>query len=187
MPRISEAELAARRQRIVDAAEVCLRRDGPAGLTTRAVVAEAGISTGALYHHFPRLETLVGVLAEQRLVAGIAAVAARAPAGEDPLAWAIRALVCAPPLGVPPGVDPEASAGVERVVGAALDEVLWAAGAAGSVRSDVDVEALAELLALLWEAVDRRVAAGGLRTTHERLAATLAELVAVGVRPPANG
>ncbi|HMJ75896.1 MAG TPA: hypothetical protein VK507_07980 [Iamia sp.] len=44
MPRISDAELAARRQRIVGAAEACLRRDGPAGLATRAVVAEAGIS-----------------------------------------------------------------------------------------------------------------------------------------------
>lgn len=187
VPKISDAELAARRQRIVEAAEACLRRDGPAGLTTRAVVAEAGISTGALYHHFASLEALVGVLAEQRLGAGIAAVAARAPAGEDPLAWAIRALVCAPPLGVPPGLGAAAEAGVERVVGVALAEVLWAAGAAGSLRADVDVEALAELLALLWPAVDRRAASGGLRTSHERLAATLADLVSAGVRPVPDG
>ena len=75
-------------------------RDGPARVA-RAVGAEAGISTGALYHHFAGLDALWAELAEQRAVTGIAAAAARAPAGEDPLSWAVRALVCAPPLGVP--------------------------------------------------------------------------------------
>ena len=171
--------MAARRQRIVDAAGACLDRHGPAGVTTRAVVAEAGISTGALYHHFAGLDALWDALAEQRTVAGIAAAAAHAPAGEDPLSWAVRALVCAPPLGVP-----ERPAG--RVARATVDEVLRAAGAVGSLRPGIDVEALAELLDLLWEAVDHRVAEGRLRSDEARLARTLAELLEVGVRPSPN-
>ncbi len=180
MPRISDVDLAARRQRIIDAAGACLDRDGPNGVTTRAVVAEAGISTGALYHHFATLDALWEALAEQRLVAGIGAAAAGARAGEDPLAWAVRALVCAPSLGVP-------DRPVDRVVRATLDEVLRAAGAGGRLRPDLDVEALAELLELLWEAVDRRTATGRLRTSGGRLADALGALVEAGTRPGTNG
>lgn len=187
MPRISAAALADRRRRIVDAARVCLARGGPAGVTTRAVAAEAGISTGALYHHFPSLDALWNELAGQEVVAGIGAAAARAPAGEDPLAWAVRALVCAPPLGAPerPGAPPAPAA--ERVVRATLDEVLRAAAAAGGLRRDVDAEALAEVLQLLWAGVDRGHATGTLRTSGKRLADVLVAVLAEGVRPPTNG
>lgn len=180
MPRISASDLASRRQRIVDAAGACLDRDGPAGVTVRGVVAEAGISTGALYHHFARLGDLWDELAEQRLVAGIDAAAARARAGEDPLAWMVRALVCAPPRGV-------ADRPAGRVGRATVDEVLRAAGAAGTLRPGVDGEALAELLELVWDAVDRRVATGTLRTDGSRLAAVLSELIEVGIRPATTG
>jgi AcrR family transcriptional regulator len=179
VPRLSPSALATRRQRIVDAAATCLDRAGPAGVTTRAVAAEAGISIGALYHHFPSLDRLWDELTEQRLVAGIGAVAARARPGEDPLTWVVRALVCAPPLGVS-----DRPAG--RVARATLDEVLRAARAAGTLRSGVDDEALAELLELLWEAVDRRTAVG-LRTSGDRLAAALDDLVEGGVRPMTSG
>lgn len=187
MPRIGPAALAARRQRIVDAAGTVLDRDGVDGVTTRAVVAEAGISTGALYHHFAGLDAVWAALAEQRLVAGIAAAAARAPAGGDPLGWAVRALVCAPPVGVPerPGALP--GTGVERVVRATVEEVLRAATAAGTLRPDLDVEALAELLELVWEAVDRRRATGRLRTDEGRLADALVGLVETGGRPVPKG
>ncbi|HEX7131257.1 MAG TPA: TetR/AcrR family transcriptional regulator [Iamia sp.] len=179
MPRISPSDLARRRQRIVDAAAACLDRDGPDGVTTRAVASEAGISIGALYHHFPSLDALWDELTEQRLLAGIGAVAARARPGEDPLTWAVRALVCAPPLGVP-----DRPAG--RVARATLDEVLRAARAADTLRPGVDDEALAELLELVWEAVDRRPAVG-LRTSGDRLAAALGDLVERGVRPVTSG
>jgi AcrR family transcriptional regulator len=180
VPRISASDLIGRRQRIVAAAGTCLDRDGPAGVTVRAVGAEAGISTGALYHHFAGLDALWEELAEERAVTGIAAAAARAPAGEDPLSWAVRALVCAPPLGVP---ERPAS----RVARATVDEVLRAAEAAGTLRPGVDLEALAEILELLWEAVDRRVATGRLRTDEARLAGALTALIEVGARPAANG
>ncbi len=179
VPRIDPSVLASRRQRIVDAAGRCLDRSGPGGLTTRAVVAEAGISTGALYHHFATLDALAEELAAQRSVARVTEVAARAPGGEDPLAWLVRALVCAPPEAPPTTA--------ERVVAATVDEVLRAATAAGSLRSDLDHEALAEVLALLWEAVDRRAAAGSLRTTPERLATVLTAVLDGGCRPATNG
>lgn len=179
MPAIGAVALAQRRQRILDAAGALVDRHGPAALTTRALVAEARISTGALYHHFTGIEAVVEALAEQRLVVGIGAVAARAPAGEDPLAWLVRALVCAPTEGVVGG----RGAGVDRVIRATVDEVMRAAGAAGSLRSDLDVEALAELLELLWVAVDERAGDGRVRTSPTRLAAALGSALDAGVRP----
>lgn len=160
---------------------------GAAALTARAVAAEAGISVGALYHHFAGIDALGAALAEQRLVAGITAVAARAPAAEDPLRWAARALVCAPSPGVPARPGASTPEGVVRVVDATVAEVVRASEAVGGVRPDVDGDALAELLALVWEAVDRRLADGGLRTSPDRLAAALADVLDRGVRPAANG
>jgi AcrR family transcriptional regulator len=185
VPRIGRDARDARRRHIVDAARACLDRDGPDGVTARAVVAEAGISTGALYHHFPSLEALRAELVERELVAGIGAVAARAPSDEDPLSWAIGALVCSAPVGVaaPTG---EAGEGSERVVRATLAEVVRAADAVGSLRPDLDHEALVELLALLWEAIDRRADVAA-RPSGDRLAATLTDLLAAGVRPPPRG
>jgi len=186
VPRISPAALAERRQRILEAAARCAAEGGPGAVTARRVAAEAGISVGALYHHFAGLDALWAALAEQRLVAAITEVAGRAPAGQDPLAWAVGALVCAPPLGVleRSGGRPE---GVARVAQATVDEVLRASAAIGGLRRDVDQEALAELLDLLWEAVDRRSASTGLRTSTARLAATLEDVLDRGCRLPSDG
>jgi AcrR family transcriptional regulator len=186
VPPISPEALAERRQRIIEAAGRCLDRGGPEAVTARAVAAEAGVSVGALYHHVASLDALWEAVAEQRMVAGITAVAARAPAGEDPLAWAVGALVCAPPVGAPPRPGGPAAEGVTRVVRATLDEVLRSAAATGGLRAGVDREALAEVLELLWDAVDRRTA-GGLRTSEERLAAALVALMDGGCRPPPDG
>jgi len=40
------------RAQLFDAAERVLRRDGPSGLTSRAVTAEAGVAKGVLHRHF---------------------------------------------------------------------------------------------------------------------------------------
>jgi AcrR family transcriptional regulator len=168
---IGAEALAQRRQRILDAAE----RLGPGALTTRSLVAEAGISTGALYHHFASLDAVRAALAERAVVAR----AAHAPAGEDPLRWLVRALVCAPIGG--------AGAGSERVVRTTVDEVLLVARTTGALRPDVDGEALAELLELVWVAVDERHAAGALRTAPERLADALVAVLDVGVRTRSSG
>lgn len=62
MPRMAVAE---RRRELVDAAVRVIARDGVAAATTRAVVAEAGMSLASLHYAFPSREHLIeAVIAE---------------------------------------------------------------------------------------------------------------------------
>lgn len=59
------------RARLLDATIESLAQDGYAATTLRAVAARAGVSSGAMTHHFPRRADLVGAaieaLTEQRI------------------------------------------------------------------------------------------------------------------------
>ena len=50
------------RQQLFDAAERVLLREGPTGLTGRAITKEAGCATGLLYNHFQDLDTFLAAL-----------------------------------------------------------------------------------------------------------------------------
>lgn len=53
---------AAMRQRLIDAAIACLHRCGYATTTTQTVVETAGVSRGAILHHFPtKVDLMLGV------------------------------------------------------------------------------------------------------------------------------
>jgi AcrR family transcriptional regulator len=52
------------RQRLIDAAITCLRRVGYAATTTQLVMEEAGVSRGAMLHHFPTKVDLIIAVAE---------------------------------------------------------------------------------------------------------------------------
>jgi AcrR family transcriptional regulator len=65
VPRVSEAHLAARRQQIIDAARACFLRNGFHNTSMQDVIAEAGLSVGAVYRYFPSKYELVTALAEQ--------------------------------------------------------------------------------------------------------------------------
>ena len=54
-------------QRVVDATEVIIRRDGPAAVTTPAIAAESGVSVGSIYQYFPNKEAIILALYEQKL------------------------------------------------------------------------------------------------------------------------
>jgi AcrR family transcriptional regulator len=70
------------RGQLFGAAERVLLRDGPSGLTSRAVTAEAGVAKGVLHRHFADFDAFLAELALDR-AAGIGAQAAglRARAG----------------------------------------------------------------------------------------------------------
>jgi AcrR family transcriptional regulator len=70
------------RGQLFGAAERVLLRDGPSGLTSRAVTAEAGVAKGVLHRHFADFDAFLAELALDR-AAGIGAHAAglRAQAG----------------------------------------------------------------------------------------------------------
>ncbi len=60
---------AAMRQRLIGAAVACLNRVGFAATTTELVRREAGVSRGAMLHHFPTKVDLVMAVAEHAAVA----------------------------------------------------------------------------------------------------------------------
>ncbi|SNT19480.1 DNA-binding transcriptional regulator, AcrR family [Asanoa hainanensis] len=64
MPRVSEAHLAARRQQILDAAKRCFTRDGFHNTSMQDVIAEAGLSVGAVYRYFKSKNDLITSIAE---------------------------------------------------------------------------------------------------------------------------
>jgi AcrR family transcriptional regulator len=67
------------REHLYAAADRVLVRDGPAGMTTRAVTAEAGVANGVLHRHFRDLDEFLAAFLASRLEA-IADDAAALPA-----------------------------------------------------------------------------------------------------------
>jgi AcrR family transcriptional regulator len=65
MPRVSEAHLAARRQQILDAARNRFLRNGFHATSMQDVIAEAGVSVGAVYRYFKSKNDIVEAIAEQ--------------------------------------------------------------------------------------------------------------------------
>jgi AcrR family transcriptional regulator len=63
VPRVTEAHLAARRLQIAEAAARCFARNGFHATSMHDVIAEAGLSAGAVYRYFPSKESLVRQIA----------------------------------------------------------------------------------------------------------------------------
>jgi AcrR family transcriptional regulator len=55
------------RAQLFDAAERVLQRDGPSGLTSRAVTAEAGVAKGVLHRHFADFDAFLAELVLDRI------------------------------------------------------------------------------------------------------------------------
>jgi AcrR family transcriptional regulator len=55
------------REQLLAAADRVLARDGPAGLTTRAVTAEAGVANGVMHRHFRDIEEFLASFVASRL------------------------------------------------------------------------------------------------------------------------
>jgi AcrR family transcriptional regulator len=72
------------REQLFAAADRVLARDGPAGLTTRAITAEAGVANGVMHRHFRGLDEFLTSFVAARLQAiadGAAALPGRAGHG----------------------------------------------------------------------------------------------------------
>ncbi len=80
------------RGQLFDAAERVLLRDGPGGLTSRAVTAEAGVAKGVLHRHFADFDAFLAELALDRVARiGAQAAALRAMAGSGTVAGNLTA------------------------------------------------------------------------------------------------
>ncbi|MQY10959.1 hypothetical protein SRB5_10730 [Streptomyces sp. RB5] len=72
------------RQQLFDAAERVLMRDGPNGLTSRAVTTEAGCAKGVLHRHFPDFDAfLTDLVLDRAAHLETQAAALRESAGTD--------------------------------------------------------------------------------------------------------
>jgi AcrR family transcriptional regulator len=80
------------RGQLFDAAERVLLRDGPGGLTSRAVTAEAGVAKGVLHRHFADFDAFLAELALDRVaLIGTQAADLRARAGSGTVAGNLAA------------------------------------------------------------------------------------------------
>jgi AcrR family transcriptional regulator len=72
---------------LFDAAERVLLRDGPSGLTSRAVTAEAGVAKGVLHRHFTDFDAFLAALVADRVsLIGRQSAALREAAGTGTVA-----------------------------------------------------------------------------------------------------
>ncbi|MPZ27047.1 MAG: TetR family transcriptional regulator [Micromonosporaceae bacterium] len=76
MPRVSDAHREARREQILAAARRCFARNGFHATSMQDVIAEAGLSVGAVYRYFTGKDELRTAVAEENVGALIGALSA---------------------------------------------------------------------------------------------------------------
>ena len=87
MPRVDDRYLASRRRQIMDAAIACFAREGFHRTTMQHIVAESGLSAGAIYRYFPAKEDIVAAIAADHHTreAAVLTTAAQATTAADVL------------------------------------------------------------------------------------------------------
>ena len=65
MPRVGDGYLESRRRQIMEAAVACFAREGFHRTTMQDIVAETGLSAGAIYRYFPAKEDIVAAIAAE--------------------------------------------------------------------------------------------------------------------------
>jgi len=184
MPKITDEQRAAARQRLIDATIAVAERDGVDGLTTRAIVAEAGVSAGMFYGHFDSKEALLAAVVEQQTDELTTLVDAELSLGTpiaDVARELFRQLVTVRDLQVLSAFrsgtgTPEALAAQRRINRRIVDAfvpLLQATVEAGVIRADVDVEAVIELIDLAIDGLNRRRLLDGFVTSDERVSAAV--------------
>jgi TetR/AcrR family transcriptional repressor of uid operon len=170
MPRLSADQQAARRTRLLDAAERCVARSGFHAATMAEIARAARVSAGAAYIYFRSKEDLIAGIAErdrERLAADFAAIA-EAPDFADALEACARAHLIDRPahkrrlwleLGAEASRNPAVARshrGVDQVVQAAFRAALERQIAAGRIAPAIGLDALVNVLRLLGDGLFHR-------------------------------
>jgi AcrR family transcriptional regulator len=197
VPRVSDAHKEQVRQRLIDAARRVVFRDGHEGATTRAILAEAGMSAGALYTYFASKEELFEALAEQVIDGNIALFGATAAPGAD-AATVLRSFatdVLTQPDTSPAlthfrgrmASDPDVRAAIarfNRYLVTTFAGVIAVAQSDGTFPADVDAEAFVELFDIIVEGLNRRDVLGTFATSFERVGAVAVDRLLDAVSDP---
>jgi AcrR family transcriptional regulator len=175
-----------------------LRREGVAGTTTRAILSEAGISRGAMYHHFASLEDLIAAVYEDEAAGAIERAVARRKPNDSPiedllatcLAWLDE--LSDPGVARVLAVDGPAALGWERCrdIEAAYSLAQMRAWLEAATRAGEIEIVSADLVARILNASLTEAALSIVRSRKKRRAradaeVTLRQLVS-GLRTPAN-
>ncbi len=190
MPRVSEARKEATRQRLIDAAVRVVSERGAEAATTRRILAEAGLSAGALYHYFSSKDELYEAVS--RRFADLDAVLTDLPEditaaqAVDHHVGVLRAMF-EPGGGVLLGQVRVSALHNKRLARslAHYDRIVversapWnrATQRAGLFRADVDAEALVEMLTTFLEGFTTRDAQGAFATDRARVLRLFLEAV----------
>ncbi len=184
MPKISEVQRAAARQRLIDATIAVAARDGLEGLTTRAITAEAGVSPGMFYGHFDSKEALLAAVVDSKVDEFTTLLDAELDMGV-PLGDVLRHLLhqlivvadfrALATFRTTPSTDEAhvVQRDINHRIVAAFAPLVEASIAAGLVRTDVDAEAVVELIDLLIDGLNRRRATRSFVTSDERVSALI--------------
>ncbi len=184
MPKISDEKRAAARQRLIDATVAVAERDGVEALTTRSIVAEAGVSSGMFYGHFASKEELLAAVVDQGVDELTTMVAAELDVG-TPIEGIVRGLLeqlivisDLRALAVFRSASTteearETQRRINRRIVDAFGPVFDATVEAGLVRADVDAEAAIELIDVLIDGLNRRRHLDGFVSSDERLSAVI--------------
>jgi TetR/AcrR family transcriptional regulator, transcriptional repressor of bet genes len=79
-----------RREALIEATLVCLRKLGHAGVSVRRISAEAGVSPGLINHHFPSVATLVAAAYERLALSLLESIRRHAEAPNSPARERLR-------------------------------------------------------------------------------------------------
>ena len=186
MPRVSEAHKEQVRQRLIDATARVVMRDGHEGTTTRAILAEAGLSAGALYTYFASKEELFEALAERALQESLVLYGAQAAVDESPAELLRRfanELLSQPDLPALAwfrgrmSADPDVQAAAARFNRYIVETFAPALAASGVLDPPLDTEAVVELFDIIVEGLNKREVLGTFATTFQRVGAVATALL----------
>lgn len=182
MPKVSAEHRERVRRRLLDAARAVVVRNGPEGATTRAILDEAGVSAGTLYNYFPSKDELFEALIEELLL-GQAAALRVTDGGLRAFVESILVEPDRPDLAWFRGrmsTDPDQQAAQRRLneyIVELFSSMVADEQAAGALPADLDGPALVELVDILQDGMNRRIAVGTFVTSYERVGAVLLSLL----------
>jgi AcrR family transcriptional regulator len=177
VPRVSAAQLEARRQQILAGARACFARHGYEGATVRRLEDEIGLSRGAIFHHFRDKESLFLAVAEDDAVAMVDTVArhglvqvmrdlldrANVPPSDDGepevAGWLGTQLEVSRRLRTDPEFAKRWAARADAIASATRDRLVRQRET-GTLRSDVDLGVLAQFLELAYDGLVLHLAMG---------------------------
>lgn len=188
---VEQERSAATRERLVDAAVHLVLNEGPSAMTTRRVLEVAGLSKGALYHHFASKDELYEAIAERFVALD------DAPSEHDPVEAHARSIEesFAPNVGTLLGrmraeaLDNEQVRQVLRRYDAQVVEQYGALNQRsiddGLFRQATDPEALVEMISVFIDGLDLRMSTG-FATDRARVVTAFVNAIADAVVDPSH-